>query len=87
MPRPKRPPSLIPLQALARGIGAAVTLFEPEMVVLSGGALNQPWFDLDRLAPLLPSFAYPASCLPRIVRSTTADPNLRGALHLCMETR
>ncbi len=82
-----RPPSLVPLQALARGIGAAVTLFEPEVVVFSGGALNQPWFDLERLVPLVYPFAYPVARLPRIVRSTIANPNLRGALLLCTEIR
>lgn len=75
----------VPLQRLALSIGNAVTLVEPECVILSGGALNQAWFDLDRLAALIPAFTYPAASQPRLVRSYAADPNLCGALLLSME--
>lgn len=83
----ERPPSIEPLEALAHGLGSAVTLFEPEIVILSGGALNQPWLALDGLAHLLPRFSYPATRLPPLVRSPVPDPNLRGALQLGMEFR
>lgn len=80
-----RPASDEPLLALARGIGSLVTLVEPERVILAGGALNQDWFDADRLTAFLPRFAYPAARLPQIVRTRADEPNLRGALHLAME--
>lgn len=67
------------LDALAQAIGVALTLFEPEIVVLNGGALDQPWFDLCVLTQRIASFAYPGLVLPKLVRSDTADANLRGA--------
>lgn len=71
------------LEALAQALGAALTLIEPETVILAGGALAQPWFDGARLVELLPHFAYPGLVLPRLVTSDVPDPNLRGAaLHL-----
>lgn len=81
-----RPATDAPLLALAQGIGAAVTLVEPEAVILSGGALAQPWFDLDRLAALVPRFRYPATRQPRIVLGQEPDASLRGALLLPLET-
>jgi len=71
------------LEALAQAIGAALTLIEPEVVILAGGALAQPWFERARLSELLPRFSYPGLVLPRLVTSDVPDPNLRGAaLHL-----
>jgi glucokinase len=71
------------LEALAQAIGGALTLVEPERVILAGGALAQPWFDRARLEVLLPRFSYPGLVLPTLVASDVADPNLRGAaLHL-----
>ena len=67
------------LADLARALGIATTLVEPERVLLSGGALDQPWLDLDRLRALLPGFAYPGARLPDILASAVPDPNLRGA--------
>lgn len=67
------------LEALAEAIGGALTLIEPERVILAGGALAQPWFDLARLEELLPRFSYPGLRLPQLVTSEVADPNLRGA--------
>ena len=67
------------LEALAQAIGGAMTLIEPERVILAGGALAQPWFDRERLAALLPRFSYPGVKLPHLVTSDLADPNLRGA--------
>jgi len=75
------------LPALAQAIGAAATLLEPDLVILSGGALSQPWFDLAGLQALLPRFAYPGLRLPRVVRSSVEDPNLRGAALLAEEAR
>jgi predicted NBD/HSP70 family sugar kinase len=75
----------LPLQHLAQAIGNAVTLVEPECVILAGGALNQPWFDLSKLAELIPNFSYPAAVQPQLIRSDAADPNLCGALLLSME--
>lgn len=73
------PPPSGPLEALAQAIGNAVTLIEPELVILAGGALSQPWFDRARLERLLPRFAYPGLALPLVVNSDVPDPNLRGA--------
>lgn len=78
-------PSDAPLEALGLAIGNAITLIEPERIILAGGALNQPWFDLAALAELLPRFSYPAARQPQLVRSSAADPNLCGALFLSME--
>ena len=72
-------PPAVALDALAQAIGAALTLFEPEIVILNGGALDQPWFDLVVLTKRIASFAYPGLILPKLVRSPTADANLRGA--------
>ena len=72
-------PPAAALDALAQAIGAALTLFEPEIVILNGGALDQQWFDLEALAERIASFAYPGLVLPKLVRSDTADANLRGA--------
>lgn len=80
-----RSPSEAPLLALARGIGAAVTLVEPEAVILSGGALAQPWFDLDGLAAAVPAQSYPGARQPRILLGDEPDANLRGALLLASE--
>jgi predicted NBD/HSP70 family sugar kinase len=74
-----------PLKALALAIANAITLVEPERIILSGGALNQSWFDLDELARQLPTFSYPAASQPQLIRSNAADPNLCGALLLSME--
>lgn len=78
-------PEARPLETLALAIGNAVTLIEPECVILSGGALNQPWFDLAALAALVPSFSYPAASQPQLIRSDATDPNLCGALLLSTE--
>ena len=80
-----RPGEDFPLQHLAQAIGNAITLVEPELIILAGGALNQPWFDIVRLAELIPDFSYPAAFQPQLVRSEAADPNLCGALLLSME--
>lgn len=74
------------LDALAQAIGIAMTLLDPELVVLAGGALNQPWFDLDELIARLPRFTYPGLSRPTILRSAIADANLRGAALLLQET-
>lgn len=50
-----------PIEYLAQAIGAAVTFFEPHAVILSGGALNQPWFALDPLVAAIPQPAFPAA--------------------------
>jgi glucokinase len=78
-------PPPMPLEALAQAVGAAVTLLEPQAVILSGGALNQPWFELDAFAEAVRRFAYPAARLPEIVRSAATDPNLLGADFLALE--
>ncbi|MDQ0474612.1 ROK family protein [Labrys wisconsinensis] len=74
------------LQALAQALGAAATLIEPERIILTGGALNQAWFDLARLEALLPRLSYPGLARPDLVHSSVADPNLRGAALLLKET-
>lgn len=81
-----RPASDDPLAALARGIGLAITLLEPEAVILSGGALAQPWFDLPGLAAAIPARSYPGARQPRVLLSDEPDANLRGALLLASET-
>ncbi|MFB2552416.1 ROK family protein [Ensifer soli] len=81
-----KPADARPLEMLALAVGNAVTLIEPECIILSGGALNQPWFDLVALADLVSSFSYPAARKPRFVRSKAAEPNLCGALILSLET-
>lgn len=80
------PPPEHALDALAQAIGIVTTLIDPERVVLAGGALNQPWFDLEALVGRLPRFAYPGLSIPTVLRSTLADANLRGAALLFQET-
>ena len=75
------------LEALAQAIGATATLVEPAFVVLAGGALKQPWFDLRTLEALLPRFSYPGITLPHLFTSAVPDPNLRGAALLARETK
>lgn len=79
------PPPPGPLHALAQAIGLAATFIDPDRVVIAGGALNQPWFHLDRLAALLPAFSYPGLSPPHVVRSDVADANLRGTALLFQE--
>ena len=74
-----------PIEYLAQAIGGAVTFFEPHAVILSGGALNQPWFALDPLVAAIPQFAFPAARLPKIVLSPAIEPNLLGADLLALE--
>lgn len=73
------------LADLAQAIAAALTLIEPEIVILTGGALSQPWFDLERLTRLLPELTYPGIVQPALVISDVPDPNLRGAALLLKE--
>ncbi|MDR3440125.1 ROK family protein [Telmatospirillum sp.] len=80
---PTPPPK--PIEHLAQAIGAAVTFFEPQTVILSGGALNQPWFALDPLVAAISQFAFPAARLPEVVLSPATEPNLLGADYLAME--
>lgn len=79
-------PPPAPLEALAQAIGLAATLIDPDRIVLGGGALHQPWFDLDDLVGRLPRFAYPGLSRPRVLRSEAADANLRGAALLLQES-
>jgi predicted NBD/HSP70 family sugar kinase len=79
------PPAAGAIEALAQAIGSAVTLIEPDLVILAGGALDQPWFDLAALQSLLPLFSYPGLTLPLVVKSDVADSNLRGAALLVKE--
>ena len=74
-----------PLAALAQALGSAVTMIEPELIILAGGALNQPWFDLSALTELLPAYSFPAALQPRLIRTQAPDPNLCGALLLSKE--
>lgn len=67
------------LAALAYAIGTATTLVEPAAVVLSGGALAQPWFDAAALAKAVADTCYPGVARPAIVLSDVDDANLRGA--------
>ncbi|OCW57053.1 ROK family protein [Hoeflea olei] len=73
------------LEALAQALGAAVTLIEPQRIILAGGALNQPWFDLQALIDLLPAYSFPAALQPHLIRTQAPDPNLCGALLLTQE--
>ncbi|MEQ8965015.1 MAG: ROK family protein [Azospirillaceae bacterium] len=75
-----------PIDALALAIGSAVTLIEPAVVVLGGGARSQPWFDLAALGEALGRRAYPGVVLPRLVSSRVDDANLRGAALLSEES-
>ena len=63
-----------------------LALLEPELVILSGGALAQAWFDLDRLAAFIPAQSYPGASQPRVLLGDEPDANLRGALLLASET-
>ena len=82
----QQPPPPGALDALAQAIGIATTLIDPQLVVLAGGALNQPWFDLDGLVERLHRFTYPGLSGPTVLRSDIADANLRGAALLLQET-
>lgn len=74
-----------PLDALAQAIGSALTLIDPRIVVLSGGALQQAWFDLEALERRIADFTYPGIARTPVVVSDVADPNLRGAALLAGE--
>ena len=67
------------LDALAQAIGIALTLVEPALVILSGGALDQPWCDLEELERRIARFTYPGIVCPPILRSDVPDSSLRGA--------
>ena len=73
------------LAALAHAIGTATTLFEPTLVVLGGGALAQPWFDVTALSQAVAGTSYPGVQRPSIVVSDVDDANLRGAALLLEE--
>jgi predicted NBD/HSP70 family sugar kinase len=73
------------LDALAQAIGSALTLINPPIVVLSGGALRQAWFDLEALERRIADFTYPGVARTPLVLSDVADPNLRGAALLARE--
>ena len=76
-----------PIEALAQAIASAVTLLEPEVVVLSGGALKQSWFDLRTLVAAISSFSYPAVRPPEVFLSEQNEPNLLGAHLLTQELK
>jgi glucokinase len=67
------------LATLGLVIANATTLLEPEVVVLAGGGLLRPWFDMDVVAEAVDSHRYRGTAMPRLTRSDVADPNLRGA--------
>ena len=73
------------LAALAHTIGTATTLVEPAVVVMSGGALTQPWFDMATLSRAVAGTCYPGVQRPSIVLSDVDDANLRGAALLLEE--
>jgi len=79
-------PPPAPLAALARALGGAVTLVEPSVIVLGGGALAQPWFDLPALAEALRRACYPGVRIPPVAPSRVDDANLRGAALLSEES-
>ena len=37
------------LKALSQVLGNSITLIEPDIIVLSGGALNLKWFNLSKI--------------------------------------
>ena len=74
---PNPPPGAT--DALARALAAAITLVEPEIIVLAGGSLSAPWFDLAGLTASVDARRYPGTRQPNIVVSAVNDGNLRGA--------
>ena len=57
----------------------SITLIEPEIIVLTGGALNLKWFNLNKIKELIKNYTYPEVRLPKIIKSNIEDINLRGA--------
>ena len=67
------------LKALSQVLGNSITLIEPEIIVLTGGALNLKWFNLNKIKELIKNYTYPEVRLPKIIKSNIEDINLRGA--------
>ena len=67
------------LKALSKVLGNSITLIEPEIIVLTGGALKLKWFNLNKINELIKNYTYPKVKLPKIIKSNIEDINLRGA--------
>ena len=67
------------LKALSQVLGNSITLIEPEIIILTGGALKLKWFNLNKIKELIKNYTYPEVRLPKIIKSNIEDINLRGA--------
>ena len=72
-------------EALAKILGSSITLIEPEIIILSGGALNLKWFNLNKIKESIKQYTYPGSRIPKIVKSSINNVNLKGAALLIKE--
>ena len=72
-------------EALAKILGSSITLIEPEIIILSGGALNLKWFNINKIKESIKKYTYPGSRIPKIVKSSIDNVNLKGAALLIKE--
>ena len=72
-------------EALAKILGNSITLIEPEIIILSGGALNLKWFNLNKIKESIKKYTYPGARIPKIVKSSIDNVNLKGAALLIKE--
>ena len=73
------------MKAFSKVLGNSITLIEPEIVVLGGGAINSNWFDINKVKKLIKQFTYPGIKQPKIVKNKITNINLRGAALLTEE--
>ena len=66
-------------------MGNSITLIEPEIIILSGGALNLKWFNLNKIKESIKKYTYPGVRIPKIVKSSINNANLKGAALLIKE--
>ena len=73
------------IEALAKTLGNTITLIEPEIIILSGGALNIKWLNINKIKESIKKYTYPGSRIPKIVKSSIDNVNLKGAALLIKE--
>ena len=73
------------IEALSKTLGNSITLIEPKIIILSGGGLNLPWFNIDEIKKCIKHYTYPGITQPTIIANYNNDLNLRGAALLAKE--
>lgn len=72
--------------ALARALGSALTLINPQRIIFTGGAVSTRWPDLNTLQAALEPYTYPGTGPAELVRSPLSnDANLLGAALLAQD--